>query len=140
MRRLALFTVVVLLTAGPALAHHSYGEYDQEHPVSVAGIIQQLVIGSPHTVMRVRTDDNTIYTMVWGNAAQLARWGVTARTLRAGDRVVITGAELRDRSFHTMSLLTEIRRPADGWRWTRAASDPAPSTAPTKPGSAPVRR
>jgi hypothetical protein len=139
MRRLALFTVTVLLTATTAFAHHSYGEYDQDHPVSITGIIQQLSIGSPHTVMRVRTDDNVIYTMVWGNAAQLARWGVTPRTLRAGDRVVVTGAELRDRSFHTMSLLTEIRRPADGWRWTRA-TEALPPIAPTPRGSAPAHR
>lgn len=138
MRRLALFTVIVLLTAATAFAHHSYGEYDQEHPVSISGIIQQLVIGSPHSVMRVRTVDNVIYTMVWGNAAQLARWGVRPGTLHAGDRIVVTGAEMRDRSFHTMSLITEIRRPADGWRWTRSSAD-LPS-APTTRQSAPVRQ
>jgi hypothetical protein len=139
MRRLVLFTVFALLTATAAFAHHSYGEYDQEHPVSIAGTIQQLVIGSPHSVMRLRTDNNVVYTMVWGNAAQLARWGVTPGTLRAGDRIVVTGAEMRDRSFHTVSLISEIRRPADGWRWTRASASLSP-TGPTGRESVPVRR
>ena len=139
MRRLALLTVTILLTATTAFAHHSYGEYDQDHPVSISGTIQSLVIGSPHSVMRVRTADNVIYTLVWGNAAQLARWGVKPGTLHAGDRIVVTGAEMRDRSFHTMSLISEIRRPADGWRWTRATG-PLPSTAPTARESAPVHR
>ena len=139
MRRLALVLVFALAAAPAAFAHHSYGEYDQDHPVSISGIIQQLVIGSPHTVMRVRTDDNVIYTMVWGNAAQLSRWGITPRTLHAGDRIVVTGAELRDRSFHTISLITEIRRPADGWRWPRVNDSPQPS-APTGRESAPAHR
>jgi len=130
MRRVALISAVALLLAAtPSFAHHSYGEYDQDHAVSVTGTILQMVIGSPHTVLRLRTDDSTIYTLIWGNAQQLARWGIKPGVLHAGDRIVVTGSEMRDRSFHTMSLLTEIRRPSDGWRW-RPSATPS-SSAPT---------
>ena len=137
MRRVVLISAfALLLAATPSFAHHSYGEYDQDHAVSVTGTILQMVIGSPHTVLRLRTDDSTIYTLVWGNAQQLARWGIKPGVLHAGDRIVVTGSEMRDRSFHTMSLLTEIRRPTDGWRWTRPSDAPASSgTTAAAPGS-----
>ena len=35
------------------------------------------------------------------------------------DRVVVTGNPLRDESKKVLSLLTEIRRPSDGWSWMR---------------------
>jgi hypothetical protein len=127
-RFVVALTVAALLCAVPAVAHHSYGEYDQDHPISVEGTIQQVIVGNPHALLRVRTDKNVVYTAEWGNALQLRRWGLKPGTLRAGDRVVITGSPLRDRSFRTIALLTEIRRPADGWRWSRDLPPSAPST------------
>jgi hypothetical protein len=113
----------ILLLATSAFAHHSYGEFDRDHPITVEGVVQQVVLGNPHAIIQVRTDKNIVYTAEWGNALQLARTGVKAGTLRAGDRVVLTGSPLKDPSFHTISLVTEIRRPADGWRWLRTDLD-----------------
>jgi hypothetical protein len=119
MRRIVASVGVFLMLATSAFAHHSYGEFDRDHPIMVEGIVQQVILGNPHAVLQLRTDKNIVYTAELGNALQLARTGVKAGTLRAGDRIVVTGCPLRDASFHTISLVTEIRRPADGWRWSQ---------------------
>src|SRR5215208_6398440 len=109
---------IVPLLATSAFAHHSYGDFDRNHPVSVEGTIQQVIFGNPHAMLQVRTDGNVVYTAEWGNALQLSRTGVKPGVLRPGDRIVITGSPFRDRSFHTISLLTDVRRPSDGWHWS----------------------
>jgi hypothetical protein len=114
---LSVACLVLLLATGVA-AHHSYGEFDRAHPITVEGVVQQVILGNPHAVLQLRTDKNVVYTAELGNALQLARTGMKPGTLRAGDRIVVTGCPLRDPSFHTISLVTEIRRPADGWRWS----------------------
>ena len=121
MRRIvpAAVCLVILLATG-AEAHHSYGEFDRDHPITVEGVVQQVILGNPHAIIQVRTDRNIVYTVEWGNALQLARTGVKVGTLRAGDRIMLTGCPLKDPSFHTLSLVSQIRRPADGWRWQRA--------------------
>jgi hypothetical protein len=118
-RIVLLFPALALLLAAPAAAHHSYGEYDRQHPVSIEGIVQQVMIANPHPIMRIKTSDGVVYTAEWSTVMQLARSGVQTGTLRPGDRVIVTGSPLRDRSFHTLSLLTEVRRPSDGWKWSR---------------------
>jgi hypothetical protein len=40
--------------------------------------------------------------------------------------VIITGAAMRDPNLKVLSLLSEIRRPSDGWRWARER--PVPET------------
>jgi len=124
MRRIVVTAAsLIVLIAGTAAAHHSYGEFDRDHPVTIEGVVQQVILGNPHAIVQFRTDKNLIYTAEWGNALQLARSGVKPGTLRAGDRIVVTGSPLKDPSFHTLSLLTEIRRPVDGWQWHRSALD-----------------
>jgi hypothetical protein len=124
MRRIAVSVAsVILLLATSAFAHHSYGEFDRDHPITIEGVVQQVILGNPHAILQVRTDKNLVYTAEWANAPQLARTGVRTGTLRAGDRIVLTGSPLKDPSFHTISLVTEIRRPADGWRWLRTDLD-----------------
>jgi hypothetical protein len=119
MRRLLFVGLVVaMLVQGSLQAHHGYAAYDRDHPVSIEGDVVQIVYGNPHTMLTVRVTDAE-YIIEWGSLAQL-RWGnVTPNALKAGDHVIVTGKPLRDPAVHKLSLLTEIRRPADGWRWSR---------------------
>src|SRR4051794_19192274 len=78
------------------LAHHSYGAYDREHPLTIEGIIEQLTIGNPHAILIVRTDDGQAFTAEWNSAVQLTRRGSVAGMLAAGDRVIVSSAPSRD--------------------------------------------
>jgi hypothetical protein len=115
--------VVAILVGGSLSAHHDYTAYDRDHPVSIEGDIAQIVYENPHTMLTVRTTDaNNVgaeYIIEWGNLAQLRRWSITKGELKAGDHVIVTGSARRDPLVHKLSLLTDIRRPADDWHWSR---------------------
>ena len=117
-RRLALVFVAVVLAAASVSAHHSYAAYDREHPISIEGDIVQVAYENPHTILSIRTAD-VVYILEWGALSQLRRTNVAPGDLKVGDHVIVTGSPFRDPSTHKLSILTDIRRPADGWRWSR---------------------
>jgi len=118
-KRLVCVFVLATGAATTVFAHHSYAAYDREHKVSVTGQLEQLTLGNPHAMLVVRTDEGTAFSVEWGNAFVLDRTGFTAGMLVVGDRVTVTGSQTWDASAHRMSLVTEIRRSRDGWRWSR---------------------
>jgi len=114
-----VLTVVALcLTATAAFAHHSYAAYDREHPVSIEGDISQVVYANPHVILTVHANDAE-YTVEWLSLYQVSRWIVAKGKLAVGDHVVLTGCALRDKTERRISLVTDIRRPSDGWAWSR---------------------
>ena len=119
MKMLARVVMCSMTLGAVASAHHSYADYDREQRVSIEGTIDQLTIGNPHAMLTLRTGDGTLFTAEWQSALWLKRAGVAAEMLAVGDRVIVTGSLFRDPTIHRMSLLTEIVRPGDGWRWTR---------------------
>jgi hypothetical protein len=102
-----------------AQAHHSYAAFDQCTPLSLEGEIDSVEWVNPHIRIHLRTKDVPSYFVEWFSLIQLERAGLKADTLKPGDRVVVTGNPLRDESKKVLSLLTEIRRPSDGWTWMR---------------------
>ena len=52
----------------------------------------------------------------WGGVTLLTETGVSRQTLKAGDKVVITGPPSRDPLEHKV-LMEKIRRASDGWTW-----------------------
>lgn len=117
-RLIALTCAGVLLAAATLGAHHSYAAFDREHPVSVEGDIDSLLFVNPHVVVGLRATDGT-YRVEWGALNQMLRWNITRDTLHVGDHVIVTAARTHDPAERRLSLVSEIRRPADGWRWSR---------------------
>jgi hypothetical protein len=117
-RLIALTCAGVLLAAATLGAHHSYAAFDREHPISVEGDIDSLLFVNPHVVVGLRTTDGS-YRVEWGALNQMVRWNITRDTLHVGDHVIVTAAPTHDPAEHRLSLVMEIRRPADGWRWSR---------------------
>jgi len=120
LRRLLCLLTCVAASGTIALAHHSYADFDREHPVSITGTLEQVSIANPHAILMVRTDEGTLFTMEWNSAVQLQRTGFRPDMLAAGDRIVVSGAATWNRETRRISLLTSILRPSDGWRWTRS--------------------
>jgi hypothetical protein len=118
LRTLALLLTALLVTAATVSAHHSYAAYDREHPVSIEGEISQVLYANPHVLLTVRTNDAE-YTVEWLSLYQVSRWVVAKGKLGVGDHIVLTGCALRDKTEHRISLVTDIRRPSDGWTWSR---------------------
>jgi hypothetical protein len=125
--RLAMLAGIVGLALAATVsvaAHHSYGAYDQTRYVTVEGKLERVVFANPHVVLFVKTADNQRHEADWASINQLASGGVTASSLNAGDRVVITGRPLQNSAERKMSLLSEVRRVADGWTWKRNTPPP----------------
>ena len=116
-----LLCVLLLSASGGtvALAHHSYAAYVREEKVSIEGTLEHLTLGNPHGILTLRTDEGTVFMAEWGNAFQLDRSGFVAGMLAVGDRVVVTGSPAKDPATHRLALVTEIRRPRDGWQWSK---------------------
>jgi hypothetical protein len=119
----SLYALLVASTASlvtlSAPAHHSYAQFDRCHPVALEGDIQNVEWANPHIVINLKTVDAASYRVEWFNLPQLQSAGLATGTLKTGDHVVITGSATRDPELKLLSLVTEIRRPSDGWSWTR---------------------
>ena len=123
-----MFTLRIMLTAMlaaaaavvvPAYAHHSYANYLEHETVTMEGTVETIRFANPHVLLTMRTDASELYTIEWQNLVQLRHGKVGPATLKAGDRIVVKASPARDASSHMLSLVREIRRPADGWLWRR---------------------
>ena len=130
----ALIAAAVL--AAPGAAHHSYAPFDRAHPVTIEGVVEQVEWVNPHVRLGVRTPEGALYEVEWLSANGLARQGERESPLAPGDQVSITGAPHRDSEQRVMSLVSEVMRPADGWRWSRRIP-PAPLQEPRGPRNRP---
>lgn len=122
MKRTLLVVLFGVAAAGtPASAHHSFAaSYFEDQSVSLEGELVQFELRSPHSWVYVMAPDENgemrKFGAEWANAARLKQGGMTEDTLKAGDRVIITGAPGRrpeERRLH----LKKIVRPSDGWTW-----------------------
>ncbi len=119
MRHTVPAAIVLLVLAGiSAEAHHAYPDFLLDQRVSVEGKLEELRYANPHVVLKIRTAEGVVYSAEWQAAWWLQFYAhVTLTTLRAGDRVIVTGAPSRDPASHELVRLKEVRRPSDGWTY-----------------------
>ena len=128
MKRTVLLSVLAsLLAVGSAIAHHGYGEYDRSQLVALEGTLMRVQWANPHVLLMLQTDRGE-YTVEWGSVVQLVRQGIKPVPVRAGDHLIITGSVNKNPEKKIMTLLAEISRPADGWRWENPARPNSTST------------
>jgi Family of unknown function (DUF6152) len=81
-------------------AHHGNSAYDEDHPITIAGTVTELVWSNPHC---------QIYLDVKGNKGKVVRWSVesqspgilhrngwTKNSVKPGDQVVVTLAPAKN--------------------------------------------
>jgi hypothetical protein len=110
-----------VLTGAVTSAHHSFAAYYfEDQSVSIEGAIDVFDYRAPHAWVYVMAPDTEgrvqRFAAEWANPSRLRRDGITRETLKAGDRVEITGSPGRTASEYKIHL-KRIRRPADGWEW-----------------------
>src|SRR4030095_2280401 len=114
MRRTFLAAILAsTLFAAAASAHHSYGAYFEDQTVSIEGTVESIHFANPHVTFSLRTDAGEDYAAEWQNLIQLRHGNVGPTTLKAGDRVLVLASPPRDPSSMKITLLREIRRPAE---------------------------
>lgn len=120
----------MVCTAGEetvVLAHHSIAAvYDSKQSVTIEAVIVEFHFVNPHPYLIVSGAEPGGMVEAWNleldNRGELVAVGVTATTLRPGDRVRVTGSRSRTerRNLYVRSLV----RGADGFEYEQAGSSP----------------
>jgi len=95
---IGLVSVVMPLSA---LSHHSFSaEFDVGRPVDIVGSVIEVEWTNPHAWIHLNVENQSVGTEKWAvemlGVNTLVRSGMTPQTLKAGDRLRITGFGSRD--------------------------------------------
>ncbi len=88
-----------LLAGVAAEAHHSVLGFDGTRPVTLRGVVADVVWGNPHTYIAVDVADGGApgrWVIEGEGAVVLQRLGWSKTSVRKGDRIVSTGGPGRD--------------------------------------------
>jgi Family of unknown function (DUF6152) len=96
---LMVSAAVLTVAGGAAMAHHSFAMFDQVHPIEIAGTVVEFRYTSPHSFILVDVKGQDGASTVWNlegpSPSILARDGMSAKTLKPGDELVLTIDPLR---------------------------------------------
>jgi hypothetical protein len=93
-----LIAAAMLLTGGPAAAHHSFAaEFDSDKPITLTGIVTKVEWTNPHAWIYFNVKDSASGEMTnWGAEMGpphgLQRRGWRRDTLKIGEQVTIAGS------------------------------------------------
>jgi hypothetical protein len=132
-RRWPAALLLAAIWSGAAFAHHTFdGIYDSDQTVKLTGTVREFLFIHPHPflVVEIRNEAGVIQT--WraemDNRFELEEIGMTARTFRPGDQVIVSGSPGRSQRF--IMYLWQLERPADRLRYRQIGSTPSLDTLP----------
>jgi Family of unknown function (DUF6152) len=120
--RIGLMIILTILISVIAVyPHHSVSAlYDAQKTIKIEGTIISFSFRSPHSLLIVEAPDSEGKTqrwdVAWNAARELAGQNITRESLKAGDKVVITGNPGRRAEDHIVRMVTFLR-PSDGLTW-----------------------
>ncbi len=125
MMRLVRTAVAVLACSAGLWAHHAYATfYNIDQRVTLKGRVASVQFTAPHVMLTIETKSSGRWQAEWTNIAALAQGGVVADTVKVGDVLEIDGSPSKNAASKVVSALCEVRRRADGWRWSRTEACP----------------
>ena len=134
--KLGAVLIVLILSALPAPAHHSFAaEYDSTKTVTITGTVNKVAWVNPHAYVYIDVKDAGGRVTTWAfeslSPNALARQGWTRNSLKAGETVTVNGymakdgKPLADGSVHANSRLITT---ADGRKVFAGSSADEPAT------------
>lgn len=90
MTRAVFFFAMFALLTGAALAHHGWGSYDANTPVTVAGPIVTSKFENPHATIKVQASDK-IWTVTLASISLMNSRGATEKVVAVGQNVSAYG-------------------------------------------------
>jgi len=124
---LVSFAAAMAVSGVTAHGHHSISSvYDSARQATLEGVIAQFQLINPHPFLFVDVTDGAGTAQRWrlemDNRSELVAIGVSAGTLKPGDRVVVKGSLAR-RQPQALYLL-RLDRPADGFWYEQVGGSP----------------
>ena len=99
---LLVLAVGILMSSGPALAHHGNAAYDEKNPLTLKGTVTRFMWANPHTMIFFDAKDSKGNTLHWTvetlSPGKLARAGWTQDAVKPGDEVTVTFSPAKDGS------------------------------------------
>jgi hypothetical protein len=96
------FGVAACIAAGPALAHHSFSMFDFSKTATHQVEVVAFEWSNPHAWLHVLLPEADGKSYEWalemGSIAQITAGGWTPESVKAGDKISVTMAPLRDGS------------------------------------------
>ncbi len=124
-RSTTAISLLGLLLAIPAAAHHSGAAFDRELPVKISGTVAEVQWASPHARLLVAVTDEAGAKVTWDfelpSPVSLMRRGWSRNSLKLGDSVTVTGIRARD--FPHIAIATGVISP-DGTRLFSGTATP----------------
>jgi hypothetical protein len=125
--KIRLMSLMALLAAAPAWAHHSFAMFDTTKNNSVQGTVFKYEWTNPHAWIWINADvsgKQMPYAFELASLAMLRRQGWTKDDLHDGDKVTVTYHPFKDGQNGGMTLTVKL---ADGKvLGDRAAGGPPP--------------
>jgi hypothetical protein len=120
--------LLAVLWSGATLAHHSFANvYDSERTVKMTGTVREFLFIHPHPFLVVEVQNEAGVRQSWraemDNRYELEDIGMTAKTFRPGDQVIISGSP--GRSQQLILYLWQLDRPADKLRYKQTGYTPS---------------
>ena len=88
--QLLLPLLMAAAIAVPAAAHHGWGSYDADHPMTIEGVIEEITLQNPHGGMIV-VHDSAPWLITLAPLTRMNARGATADILTMGAPVVAFG-------------------------------------------------
>jgi hypothetical protein len=130
----AAFVIAVAVSAvgtSRAVAHHSLTAYDMDRKVTLDAVVREFHFVNPHPfiVADVRSGGSMVsWKLELDNRFELVEAGMSADTLKAGERLTVTGVP--GRSGAKILYVRELDRRADGFHYEQPGSTPSISRRP----------
>jgi len=117
----------IAISGAAVQAHHAISAfYDSSKQVTIEGAVREFQFINPHPILTMDVADGSDRTLEWrlemDNRFELVGIGVKADTLRAGDRIIVTGSLSRERPQGL--YIMRLDRPADGFRYEQVGASP----------------
>lgn len=105
--RLVLSVLLASCIALPALAHHGWGSYDADNPMTIEGIIETVTLQNPHGEMIVPHEGRP-WLITLAPLSRMNARGATQDIVQAGTRVIAYGYPKRDGSAEIRAEWIEV--------------------------------
>ena len=98
-RYAAAGVIGAVLSAAPALAHHSYAMFDRSRQIKLEGVVRQFEWTNPHIFIELAVSDpngSTNYSIEGTSPGVLRRQGWKYDALKPGDKIEVMMSPLKD--------------------------------------------
>jgi hypothetical protein len=93
--RFVIAILAALAIALPAAAHHGWGSYDADNPMTIEGAIKTLRLENPHGEMTVE-HEGADWLITLAPLSRMNNRGATADVVKVGETVTAYGYPKRD--------------------------------------------